>query len=271
MTMVRGMKVLASFWFDVLFRIVLAVLFVKLETAEPFNRKIHENELWLYRNPMMESYVPTTILWPLVFITPAVVIFITFLINKDRTDFCQANLSVSLALGLNGVLTDIIKLIVGRPRPDFYWRCFPDGRGNTAFDCTGDPNIIRDGRKSFPSGHSSFAFASFGFVALYSAGKLHTFGIAGKTQTWKLFIFICTMSTALAIALSRTCDYHHHWQDVAVGSAIGISITYLCYRHYYPPLDSQFCHKPYTTVLRQIQSDREKKPIREKDDQIKWI
>lgn len=35
----------------------------ELENAEPFTRKIHEDELWLYKNPRTESYVPTTILW----------------------------------------------------------------------------------------------------------------------------------------------------------------------------------------------------------------
>ncbi|XP_012281604.1 phospholipid phosphatase 5 [Orussus abietinus] len=268
MTAPRSIGISGGFCFDVFLRTILAIIYVELENAEPFIRRIHEDELWLYRNPRTDPYVPTTLLWPLVFIFPTIAICLAFLINKDKFDACQSVFAVTLALGLNGVLTDVLKLIVGRPRPDFYWRCFPDGRVNTEFKCTGNPSDVKDGRMSFPSGHSSFAFASLGFVALYSAGKLHTFSLGGKGQSWKLCIFLFPLCIALAIAISRTCDYHHHWQDVTVGSTIGFCLAYLCYRHYYPPLDSQFCHRPYNTLIPQTDADNMKTT---KSEMIKWI
>lgn len=159
----------------------------------------------------------------------------------------------------------------GRPRPDFFWRCFPDGEMNNNMECTGDEDAVIDGRKSFPSGHSSckrnlherqkmtvlftqyfvlfsVSFVSMCFVALYLMGKLHVFGDRGRGQSWRLIVSITPLFLAMLVAVSRTCDYHHHWQDVTIGSLIGIVIAYLCYRQYFPALDSQMSHRSYADI-----------------------
>lgn len=126
-----------------------------MEELAPFERKIHKEELWLYSNPMTDSYVPSWVLWPIVFTAPATVFIIYFLISRNKVEFVQAILAVTLAICLNGLLTNSLKLMVGRPRPDFVERCFPDGIITDDMHCTGDPAQITEGRKSFPSGHSS--------------------------------------------------------------------------------------------------------------------
>ncbi|KAG9444589.1 hypothetical protein H6P81_015929 [Aristolochia fimbriata] len=61
--------------------------------------------------------------------------------------------------------------------------------------CHGDKSVIKEGHKSFPSGHASWCFAGLAFLALYLSAL---------------------------VGVSRVDDYWHHWQDVFVGGLLGL-------------------------------------------------
>lgn len=247
---------------DVIIRVFLVMTFFKLETMTAFKREIHEEELWLYKNPRRPDIVRGGELLFWVIVAPFLVTVAFYWFSKDRRDFRAASWAWTLALCMNGIPTSVLKLTVGRPRPDFFYRCFPDGVMvlNTTtsgqetsildFQCTGLPADINEGRKSFPSGHSSFAFASFGFIAYYVGAKLHAFDSRGRGHTWRLCIAVIPLVISLLVAVSRTCDYHHHWQDVTVGSLIGLLTGYISYRQYYPSIFGPDAGRPLNRCSR---------------------
>uniref|UniRef100_UPI0035902D8D phospholipid phosphatase 5 n=1 Tax=Myxine glutinosa TaxID=7769 RepID=UPI0035902D8D len=115
-------------------------------------------------------------------------------------------------------------------------------------DCSGLPTEVSEGLKSFPSGHSSHVFAGLGFLALYLAGKLRCFVPAMRAPGLRLIIAIFPLFIAALIAVSRICDYKHHWQDVVVGSLLGFGCAFLAYRQYYSRLSGTHAGSPMHSV-----------------------
>ncbi|MCL4132173.1 UNVERIFIED_CONTAM: hypothetical protein GTU68_017554, partial [Idotea baltica] len=152
------------------------------------------------------------ILQLIVFLVPTAALLLHFIIKRNKTELCQGLLALSLALVLNGVITNTIKVLVGMSSNIFINNtCFYISVVESGLAVKGDEAAINEGRKSFPSGHASFSFCSLGFLTLWLCGKLRVFS-GQRSEGWKLVVAGSPLIFALMIAVSRTCDYHHHWQ-----------------------------------------------------------
>jgi diacylglycerol diphosphate phosphatase / phosphatidate phosphatase len=76
-----------------------------------------------------------------------------------------------------------------------------------------------------------------------------------RGQTVKAWLFAVPLFGATVISITRTMDYRHHWQDVAVGLTLGLATTYFSYRQYYPSLETPRSQYPFTP--RHLIADRE--------------
>lgn len=187
-------------------------------------------------------------------VIPVILIAIIALIwRRSFWDFHNAVLGLLLSCSITVVATEVIKVCVGRPRPDLIDRCQPvAGASNgavyglaTVAICTVQSgHIIDDGFKSFPSGHSSFAWAGLGYLSLYLAGKMHLFDRRGHAI--KAWIAFAPLIGATLIAVSRTMDYRHHATDVIAGSLLGAFVALVTYHLYFPSVFSPQCHLPFS-------------------------
>ncbi|KAG1451232.1 hypothetical protein G6F46_010300 [Rhizopus delemar] len=254
-------RLFVSYSMDWLLVIVMTIIFFSIDTLPPFHREfsIHDTTLMHYYTE--NQMVPIWLLTVIALVVPMVIIgVISLYFRSSWVDFHSGLLGLGLALSMTIMMTDVIKIGVGRPRPDMLDRCQPpEGIENPPLHllnytiCTSDHFTykFKDGFKSFPSGHSSFSFAGLGYLAFYLAGKMRLFDKQG--HTYKSFIFSFPWIGALLIAVSRVHDYRHHWQDVLVGGLIGSGLSYFAYRQYYPSLSATHCQIPFPPRIRRPQ------------------
>lgn len=130
-----------------------------------------------------------------------------------------------------------MKNLVGGIRPDFAARCWPDGDQAWASAgvprCSGDDDVVQQGRKSFPSGHTSMSFSGFVYCSLYLAAWLRIGREEGRAW-WKLCVVLAPTVLALFVGLTRIHDYWHHWEDVVVGALLGTAFACASWMHKRP-------------------------------------
>lgn len=146
-------------------------------------------------------------------------------------------------------ITDVLKDTIGRPRPDLISRCNPDpatprNQMVSVEVCTETSHHkLHDGWRSYPSGHSSVAFAGLGWLALLLGSQLHV--LRPRANLASVLVCLAPLLGAALIAVSRLEDYRHDVFDVVSGSVLGFLVSYFHWRRYYPSLLDQSCSEPY--------------------------
>lgn len=167
--------------------------------------------------------------------------------SKQRLiKFQLSILGLILTLSITGTITVFLKNLIARPRPDFIDRCQPDPSKLTSkllytIDiCTRpDKELILEGLRSTPSGHSSISFSGMTYLTLFLCSQWRVF--SNRTRLHCLFCAGMPIFIAVWIALSRTQDYRHHFGDVTMGGMIGVVVSWGCFRKIFPSVVDENC------------------------------
>jgi membrane-associated phospholipid phosphatase len=136
---------------------------------------------------------------PIVLGIPVAMVGISFL-NKDK-DLRRKGLEACVAQGLNVGTVYLLKEIVKRPRP---YLTYPDLK-----------NVTEESSWSFPSGHTSSAFA---------------FATSMSLSYPKWYVIVPTYTLASAVGFSRMYLNVHYPSDVLVGAILGSASAWITWK-----------------------------------------
>lgn len=220
--------------------------------------------------PYVTSQVPVSMLVILCIGVPSAAILsaVPFLrYNQTKTQAGSAFyacLILFLTLGqcllMSDAITNSIKVLVLRPRPNFFARCDYKGfqtamssanftsyntqtqanvQGSTSY-CLAAHSTVVDSVLSFPSGHSSLSWAAMTFISLlvkYTIEQYSPF----KFLSLHGILFAAPLYLSAWIAITRIQDFYHHTDDVMMGSFIGAATTIFVFRNGRDLLDEFRC------------------------------
>ncbi|ODN83744.1 hypothetical protein L202_01836 [Cryptococcus amylolentus CBS 6039] len=253
-TPTRRKRLFLSYAPDWAVTILLWGLFYLLDKIDGYRRLFDVTDTSLAHPYADPERVPVWLAGVLCGAVPAIlIILVAAFERRSFWDGHNGLLGLILGLGLTVTFTNIIKITAGRPRPDLFARCIlpPTLTSNPTHSLTSwtactttDKHRLQEGFRSFPSGHSSFAWCGMWYLILYLAAKMRINNRQGFT--YKSWLLLAPLSCASLITVSRTMDYRHHATDVIAGSLIGVAGGWYSYRQYYPPLSHPQAYKPHS-------------------------
>jgi len=208
------------------------------------------SEFLHYYTPAARVKVTGMALFCLAVVLPLIgIVSLKLLKNLPPCDLPRSLIAFLGGLACNTLLADTLKVIVGRPRPDFFGRCY----GNEVLEnisaivkwqdqhpgfpecTTADEKVIEEGYKSFPSGHAALAFFGLSQLSWNLVRSLHYAASSGQWRTCGLWASCLPLLVACWIAATRQLDKWHWSSDILVGSAMGLTLSVVAFSSQFGP------------------------------------
>ncbi|KAI5962971.1 uncharacterized protein KGF55_002763 [Candida pseudojiufengensis] len=209
------------------------------------------HEFSLFDLSIRYTFLPqaTVPVWLLVLISAGIplaqfgvfTILTTTSIKRRLWDFFAGCLCLLGAQATQIWAVSLLKNITGLPRPDVIDRCEPmiqtipfTQLSNVAICTQPNWNLVMEGFRSFPSGHSSTVFCGMVITSLNMAARLQTFD--NRNNSFKVFLTISPILGAFFVAGTRVSDNRHYLRDVIAGSLLGGFVGAVFYHQYHPSI-----------------------------------
>lgn len=226
--------------------VIFVYFFAVAEHAKPFNRQFKLSDPTIQHPFATHERVSGPACLVIAAVVPLVVMtVVTFIKHRNHKDHAWhvlqvSLLAVALSVSVDGVITDILKNWVGRPRPDFLARCGPKLGTPTDFFvdvgvCTAPmgTRVLTDGMRLTPLGHSLISFSAFLFLAMWLFGQLQLLRNVAAQPVYLYLVAASPLVLAAYVALSRVQDYRHHFVDIISGSMLGCTVAVVIYRKFF--------------------------------------
>ena len=170
-----------------------------------------------------------------------------------KSEYHSLLLAFFLCIILNLLVTDSIKKLTGRPRPNFFaltrWQ-WHEASGVWGPGDDAPASDVREAYQSFVSGHTSLSFAGLLFLAQFLFQQLSPLSPLHIAQSIavdrkrlsqlsrinnlpSLFIPFLPVALAVWIALTRIRDYWHFCEDVLGGVLVGSFLASVVFDYCY--------------------------------------
>jgi len=161
--------------------------------------------------------VPSWTVLPLATLLPAAIFAALHSSGRlSRRQLAKLLLGLAASCSFTLALTNAVKLAVGRPRPNFVERCWqttsltevaalPGSGGVPGYPRCTNPHAgeVREGLKSFPSGHVSLTSAGMLFLCSFLFRATQPRGLDAAGAFARLVLSLAPALLTLAVAITR--------------------------------------------------------------------